>query len=54
MVEIVKKFDDLYKKLSSSRFLRKDGLGGEIPFFITAYDATQEIEVFDCRRCDSQ
>lgn len=45
MKEIVKKFDDLYNKLSSSRFLRKDGLGGEIPFFISPYKAEHELEI---------
>lgn len=45
MAEIQKKFDDLYDKLSSSRFLKKDGLGGEIPFFIFSYKAIQEITV---------
>ena len=45
MVEIVKKFDDLYNKLSSARFLRKDGLGGEIPFFISPYKPEYELEV---------
>ena len=45
MVEIVRKFDNLFKKLSSNRFLRKDGLGGEIPFFISPYKAEQELEI---------
>ena len=45
MVEIVKKFDDLYNKLSSSWFIRKDGLGGEIPFFISPYNAEDEINI---------
>ena len=45
MVDIVKKFDDLYNKLSSARFLRKDGLGGEIPFFISPYKAEYELEI---------
>ena len=31
--------------ISSKRFLNKEALGGEIPFFISAYDAKQEIEV---------
>ena len=45
MVEIVKKFDDLYNKLSSSWFIRKDGLGGEIPFFISPYNAEDELNI---------
>jgi hypothetical protein len=45
MVEIADKFDDLYNKLSSSRFLKKDGLGGEIPFFVSPYKAKYELEI---------
>lgn len=44
---LAKKFDDLFKKLSSSWFLKKDGLGGEIPFFISPYKAEQELQVKD-------
>ncbi len=50
MVELVKKFDNLFKKLSSSWFIKKDGLGGEIPFFISPYIAEQELEVKDSIR----
>ena len=50
MVELAKKFDDLFKKLSSSWFLKKDGLGGEIPFFISPYKAEQELQVKDAIR----
>ena len=45
MVEMVKKFDNLFKKLASDYFLKKDGLGGEIPFFISPYNAEQELQV---------
>jgi hypothetical protein len=45
MAEIAKKFDDLYHKLSSTGFLKKDGLGGEIPFFVSSYKAAQEVTV---------
>lgn len=47
MVELVNKFENLYNKLSSRWFLQKDGLGGEIPFFISPYDAEDEINVTD-------
>lgn len=47
MEDISSKFSHLYKVISSSSFLNKEALGGEIPFFITAYDAKQEIEVRD-------
>jgi hypothetical protein len=47
MVDITAKFSNLYNKISSKSFLNKEALGGEIPFFITAYDARQEIEVSD-------
>ena len=47
MVDITTKFSHLYNVISSKRFLNKEALGGEIPFFISAYDAKQEIEVYD-------
>ncbi len=47
MEDINSKFLHLFKVISSSSFLNKEALGGEIPFFITAYDAKQEIEVRD-------
>jgi hypothetical protein len=47
MEDITSKFSHLYKVISSSSFLNKEALGGEIPFFITAYDAKQEVEVKD-------
>lgn len=47
MEDITSKFSHLYKIISSSSFLNKEALGGEIPFFITAYDAKQEVEVKD-------
>lgn len=47
MEDITSKFTHLYNVISSKRFLNKEALGGEIPFFISAYDAKQEIEVRD-------
>jgi hypothetical protein len=45
MEDITAKFDHLYKVISSPVFLNKEALGGEIPFFISAYDARQECMV---------
>jgi hypothetical protein len=47
MEDITSKFLHLYKVISSKRFLNKEALGGEIPFFISAYDAKQELQVRD-------
>ena len=45
MEDLSKKFNRLYKVVSSKRFLSKEALGGEIPFFISPYDAEQELDV---------
>ncbi len=45
MEDITKKFDHLYKVISHGEFLRMEALGGEIPFFISAFDAKQQLEV---------
>jgi hypothetical protein len=45
MEDITRKFSHLYKVISSQRFLKKEALGGEIPFFISAYNAKQELVV---------
>lgn len=47
MEDITQKFAHLYKVISTKNFLNKESLGGEIPFFISAYDATQELVVKD-------
>lgn len=47
MEDIAKKFTHLYNIISSPNFLKKESLGGEIPFFISAYDAKMENEVTD-------
>lgn len=47
MEDITSKFTHLYNVISSKRFLNKEALGGEIPFFISAYEAKQELEVRD-------
>lgn len=45
MENIANKFSHLFDVISSQRFLSKESLGGEIPFFIAAYEAEQELEV---------
>lgn len=45
MENIANKFKHLFDVVSSKRFLSKEALGGEIPFFIYAYEAEQELEV---------
>lgn len=45
MNDLKDKFTHLYQTISSPNFLNKESLGGEIPFFISAYDAKQENEV---------
>lgn len=45
MEDIAKKFDHLYHVISTEEFLRMESLGGEIPFFISAFDAKQLNEV---------
>ncbi len=45
MEDIVKKFDHLYKVISDEDFIQMKKLGGEIPFFIAAFDPKQQIEV---------
>ncbi|WP_300435925.1 DUF1788 domain-containing protein [Christiangramia sp.] len=45
MTNINEKFDHLFKVISSSNFLKKQSLGGEIPFFISTYEAEEENEV---------
>jgi hypothetical protein len=45
MEDIAKKFEHLYQVISTEEFLRMESLGGEIPFFIFAFDAEQQSEV---------
>lgn len=45
MEDLSIKFNHLFKVISTPGFLSMEALGGEIPFFIAAYDATQEQEV---------
>jgi hypothetical protein len=43
--DIHQQFEHLYRVISSPEFLSKRSLGGEIPFFISAYDVKQMNEV---------
>ncbi|HAS39195.1 MAG TPA: DUF1788 domain-containing protein [Microscillaceae bacterium] len=45
MEDLTKKFGRLYEVMASQGFLSKEALGGEIPFFIATYHATQALEV---------
>ncbi len=45
MEDIAKKFEHLYQVISTEEFLRMESLGGEIPFFISAFDAKQQNDV---------
>jgi len=45
MEDIAKKFDNLYQVISTEEFLRMESLGGEIPFFIAAFDPKQQNDV---------
>ena len=45
MEDIVKKFEHLYQVISNPEFLRMESLGGEIPFFISAFDPKQQVDV---------
>lgn len=38
-------FESLFKILSSKRFLNKEGLGGELPFFIHSFPVTKQVLV---------
>jgi hypothetical protein len=41
------RFEHLVRVISSQRFLQKQGLGNEVPFFICPIDAAQGSEIFD-------
>lgn len=45
MEDLNKKFDHLYKVISKEEFLNTESFGEETPFFITTYNARQEVEV---------
>lgn len=39
------RFDHLLSVISSKRFLKKQGLGNEVPFFICAFPADEAVEI---------
>lgn len=41
-IATLERFKQLEKVLSSEHFLRKEGISGEVPFFIFAYDSQEE------------
>jgi len=41
------RFDHLFALISSDRFLNKQGLGNEIPFFICPYSPKEAVEMAD-------
>lgn len=45
MEDLSRKFKHFFEVISSKGFLSMESLGGEIPFFIAAYHAEQEIEM---------
>ena len=47
MPKLNEKFEHLYNVVSSTNFLNKESLGGEIPFFIAPYDAEQELDCLE-------
>lgn len=47
---IVDRFDHLIKVVSSQRFLRMEGLGNEVPFFICDYKPSESVEMTRMQR----
>jgi hypothetical protein len=45
MEDITTRFRHLFDVISTDDFINKKSLGGEIPFYIKAYDAKQEVEI---------
>jgi hypothetical protein len=45
MEDIAHKFVHLYNVISSKEFLNMESLGGEIPFFVSAYNPKQQGEI---------
>lgn len=41
--DLHKKFDHIHKVILNPSFLKMDALGGEIPFWISTYDPSQEV-----------
>jgi hypothetical protein len=45
-MSIAREFEKLFTILSNEKFLRMEGLGNEVPFFIHAYDIIRQEEVY--------
>ena len=43
--ELNKKFEHIKRVITNPKFLSMEALGGEIPFWISTYNPTQEVEV---------
>ena len=43
--ELNKKFEHINRVITNPKFLSMEALGGEIPFWISTYNPTQEVEV---------
>src|SRR5690554_3326734 len=50
MKNLTNKFKHLYDVIAADRFLSKEALGGEILFFIAAYEAKQQLKVEDATK----
>lgn len=47
---IAERFDHLLKVVSSQRFLRMEGIGNEVPFFICDYNPSESVEMIKMQR----
>lgn len=45
LIELTKEFEHLHKVISSERFLKCQGLGNEVPFFIYPFKPTWQFDV---------
>ncbi len=44
------RFDHLFRAISSQRFLKRQGLGNEVPFFIAPFDPADAVEMAAVQR----
>ena len=44
------RFDHLFRAISSQRFLQRQGLGNEVPFFISPFDPADAVEMAAVQR----
>ncbi len=49
-MSIADRFDHLFKVVSSQRFLKMEGLGNEVPFFICDYKPAESVEMTKMQR----